>query len=282
MFDFTGLPTSSEEEEIVAESKIKLDMNLLLEKIDMADYDYFSTLSEKEQKHFTPYTVLRWVSALDDSVQLTYNAKKLEAIFGKWKDGGKEVLNELKDEFNRSKTGTCITVAKYEHAKFDWRIKFAVQDKKSAEALVEKLKEFGISGHEIVSLVDSVTLKYHLIMLNDMVNSELWSMKDHPELVYQLLCSVSDMIGAQKQAHNWLPFCKGMRNVDADLYKIIRLTQSELVATQLNESEYKILLLSYTKDEFQQLLEDMGTPASESKNLMKKFKTECEKYGKID
>lgn len=280
MLDFTGLPTSSVEEDSVAESKIKLDMNLLLEKIDMADYGYYDSLSDKEKKHFTPYTVLRWVSALDDSVQLTYNAKKLEAVFGKWKDGGKDALNELKEEFNRSGTGTCITVAKYEHAKYDWRIKFAVQDRKSADALIELLKEFSITGHEIVSLVDSTTLKYHLIMLNDMVNLDMWSMKDHPELVYQLMCSVSDMVGARKQTHNWLPFCKGMKNVDSELYSLIRQTTTPETSCQLNEVEYRILLLSYSKKEFQTLLEDMGTSEADSKNLMKKFKAECEKYGK--
>lgn len=281
MWDYSNLPVSSEEEEIANESKIKLDMNLLLEKIDMADYSYYETLTDKEKKHFTPYTVLRWMSSLDDSVQLTYSAKKLEGIFGKWKDGGKDALNELKDEFNRSGKGTCITVAKYEHAKFDWRIKFAVQDRASADAIVEMLKEFGVtSGQEIVSLIDSDTLKYHLIFLNDFVNQDLWSMKDQPELVYQLMCSVSDMVGAQKQAHNWLPFCKGMKNVDADVYGIIRSTQNTTVATQLNEVEYRILLGGYNKQSFKKLLEDMAKTDSEITNLMKKFKSECEKYGK--
>lgn len=279
MFDFSTTKVSSEEIEIQKESNIKLDMNLLLEKIDLADYDYYDTLSDKEKKHFTPYTVLRWVSALDDSMLVTYNAKKVEAIFGKWSAGGKEALNELRTELVQNGI-EIISVAKYEHAKFDWRIKFAVPNKESASALIEAMKEFSITGSEIVSLIDSTTAKYHLIMLNEMVNDGFWSMKDHPELVYQLLCSASDMVGAEKRAHTWLPFPKGLKNVDKDIFEIIKKTQSVLTASQLTEEEYKILLLSYDKKTFDELLETLGYQDSERKSTLKQFKAECEKYGK--
>lgn len=280
MFDFTGLPTFSTDEDASASSGQKLDMNLLLEKIDMADYDYFDTLSDKEKKHFQPYVVMRWVSSLDDSVQVTYNARNIENTFGKWSSGGKDALNELKDEFNSANSGVCISVAKYEHAKFDWRIKFAVQDTASANSLIDSLKEFGITGHEIISLIDSTTIKYHILMLNDMVNVNFWEMKNHPELVYRLMCSVSDLIGPRKRAHNWLPHCKGLKNVDRSLFEIIKKTQSEYAATQLNEAEYKILLLSYDKATFETLLKDMGNSESDTKQLLKQFKSECEKYVK--
>lgn len=282
MFDFSAIKHAAEDDTSTA-AKVRLDISEVLEKIDLADYDFYDSLSDKEKKLFTPYTVLRWLSSLDDSVQLTYSAKKLEAVFGKWKDGGKDVLNELKDEFNKKKQGQCINVSKYEHAKFDWRIKFAVQDRASANAIIEMLKEFGItSGEEIVSLIDSTTYKYYLVFLNDFVNQDMWSMKDQPELVYQLMCSVSDMIGAKKQTHNWLPFGKGIKNVDAELFDLIRSTQKVTIATQLNEMEYKILLLSYSTTSFKQFLSDMAYPEAEMKALMKKFKSECEKYGKND
>ena len=280
MFDFSGLPNTSEDEDAIAESNHKLDMNLLLEKIDMADYGYYETLSDKEKKHFQPYIVLRWISSLDDSVQLTYNAKKVESIFGKWSSGGKDALNELKDEFNGTGAGVCISAAKYEHAKYDWRIKFAVQDTASANALISTMSQFGIGGGEIISLIDSTTIKYHLIMLNDMVNQNFWEMKNHPDLVYQLMCSVSEMIGAQKRAHNWLPHCKGLKNVDKNLFEIIRRTQPETVAAQMNEAEYKILLSSYTKETFEELLKDLGSSEQEIKSSLKQFKAETEKYGK--
>ncbi len=280
MFDFNGLPTASEDEESNTSSATKLDMNLLLEKIDMAEYDYYETLSDKEKKHFQPYIVLRWISSLDDSVQVTYTAKKVENIFGKWSSGGKDALNELKDEFNSTGAGVCISAAKYEHAKYDWRIKFAVQDRASAEALIETMKEFGITGHEISALIDSTTIKYHLIMLNDMVNQNFWEMKNHPELVYQLMCSVSEMIGPQKRAHNWLPHCKGLKNVDKNIFDIIKRTQSEYTAANMNEAEYKILLSGYTKATFEDLLKDLGSSEQEIKTLLKQFKAESEKYGK--
>lgn len=280
MFDFNGLPTSSDDDESISGTSHKLDMNLLLEKIDMADYGYYDTLSDKEKKHFQPYIVLRWISSLDDSVQVTYNAKKVESIFGKWSSGGKDALNELKDEFNNTNAGVCISTAKYEHAKYDWRIKFAVQDRASADALIENMKEFGITGHEIVSLVDNTTIKYHLIMLNDMVNQNFWEMKNHPELVYQLMCSVSEIIGPQKRAHNWLPHCKGLKNVDTDIFEIIKRTQSEYTSVSMNEEEYKILLSGYTKSTFEDLLKDLGLSEQEIKSLLKQFKAECEKYGK--
>jgi hypothetical protein len=279
MFDFSTTKQSSEEIEFQKESSIKLDMNLLLEKIDLAQYNYYDELSDKEKKHFTPYTVLRWVSALDDSTLVTYNAKKVEAVFGKWSNGGKESLNELRNEFVQNGINV-ISVAKYEHAKFDWRIKFAVPDLETANALIESMKEFSITGSEIVNLIDSTTAKYHLIMLNEMVNEGFWSMKDHPDLVYQLLCSASDMVGAEKRAHTWLPFPKGLKNVDKDIFEIIKSTQSTLTANQLSEDEYKILLFSYDKKSFDAVLSDMGYQDSDRKGLLKQFKTECEKYGK--
>lgn len=279
MFDFSGLPTETIYDE-ENDANIKLDMNLLLEKIDMADYSYYETLSEKEKKHFQPYIVLRWISSLDDSIQITYNSKKIEAIFGKWSSGGKDSLNELKDEFNLSGLGTCVSVAKYEHAKYDWRIKFAMKDNSSVNSFIDYISEFGISGHEIISLIDSETIKYHLTLLNNMVNVNFWEMKNHPELVYQMMCSVSSIIGAEKRAHNWLPHCKGLKNVDKTIFDIIKSTQPDSIAVQMNESEYKILLFSYTVSTFNILLEDLGIPESDIKKIIKQFKSELEKYGK--
>lgn len=278
MFDFSSTKQSSTEVYEV-EKKIELDMNLLLEKIDTAQYGYFETLSDNEKKSFQPYVIQRWISSLDDSMQVTYSAKVVEAIFGKWAKGGKEALNELRAEF-KTLGIECIGVAKYQHSQYDWRIKFSVKDKASADKLIQEMKEFNCTGYEIVSLVDSTTYKYLLIMLNNMVNDGMWDLQNSPELVYNLLCSVSSLIGGQKQAHTWLPFPKGLKNVNKDLFDLIKKTQSELVANQLNEVEYKILLLSYTKESFTELLTDYGFQDSDKKNFLKQFKAECEKYGK--
>lgn len=266
MFDFSNTKKTSEELEIENETKAKLDINLLLEKIDNAEYGYFDSLSEKEQKLFTPYTVLRWVSSLDDSIVVTYNAKKVEGVFGKWTEGGKEALNELKTEFSQNGIH-CISISKYEHAKYDWRIKFSVKSNDSANLLIESMKEFGITGSEVLSLIDSTSAKYHLIMLNEMVNDGFWDIQEHPELVYQLLCSVSDMIGKEKRTHTWLPFPKGLKNVDKTILQIIKDSVNTFTSNQLNEEEYKIILLQYDKESFNKLLEEFGYQDSDRKSI---------------
>lgn len=278
MFDFSNVKKSSDEAYEV-EKKVDLDMNLLLERIDTAQYDYFEKLTENEKKSFQPYVIQRWISSLDDSMQVTYSAKTVEAVFGKWSKGGKEALNELKTEF-KNQGIDCIGVAKYQHSQFDWRIKFAVKDKPSADKLINAMKEFSITGFEIVSLIDSTTYKYLLIMLNDMVNDGMWDLQNSPDLVYQLLCSVSSLVGGKKQAHTWLPFPKGLKNVNKDLFELIKKTQSVLISTQLSEVEYKIILLGYDKKTFETLLDDYGFQESDKKSYLKQFKAECEKYGK--
>lgn len=280
MFDFSNTKETTPVEEYEIEKKVELDMNLLLEKIDTAQYDYFETLTDNQKKSFQPYVIQRWISSLDDSMQVTYSAKSVEAIFGKWAKGGKEALNELRAEF-KGKGINCIGVAKYQHAQYDWRIKFAVKDKESADKLIVEMKEFGITGFEMVSLVDSTTYKHLLIMLNDMVNEGMWEMQNTPDLVYQLLCSVSSIIGGNKQAHTWLPFPKGLKNVNKNLFDLIKKTQSMYTAAQLSETEYKILLLNYDKKSFESLLEDFGFQDSDKKDYLKQFKAECEKYGKV-
>lgn len=278
MFDFSNTKESSTEVYEV-EKKIDLDMNMLLEKIDTAQYNYFETLSDNEKKSFQPYVIQRWVSSLDDSMQVTYSAKVVEAIFGKWSKGGKDALNELRAEF-KTQGIECIGVAKYQHSQYDWRIKFSVKDKASADKLINSMKEFNITGYEMVSLVDSTTYKYLLIMLNNMVNDGMWDLQNSPDLVYQLLCSVSSLVGGQKQAHTWLPFPKGLKNVNKDLFELIQKTQTELTAKQMNEVEYKILLLGYSKETFTELLEEYGFQDGDKKTYLKQFKAECEKYGK--
>lgn len=260
--------------------KKELPIHELLQHIDTADYKYFDNLSEEEQKLFTPFTLLRWVSGLDDSQLVTYNAKTVESVFGKWKSGGKEALQELIEELK--KEGIQVSgVSKYCHTEpYDWRMKFSVKDKMSGDALIASLNEFGIKNPEVLQLENSEVLKYQLILLNDMVNNGFWDMKDHPELIYQLLCSVQDMIGAEQKNHSWIPFTKGIKSVNSELFDIIKLTQPELTRNSLKEQEYKLLLLSYDKKTFQELLGDFGYQDNEVKKLLKTFKEECSKYGK--
>ena len=251
----------------------------ILKRIDNAEYKYYDQMSDSEKKDFTPYTVLRWVSALDDSMQVTYPSSKVESVFGKWKSGGKEALNELVSELQGNGINVS-TVTKYCHGDYDWRIKFAVGGKNDATELISSMNSFNITGSEIISLVDSDTVKYQLIMLNDMVNDGFWDMKDHPELVYQLLCSVQDMLNQKELPRNWINFSKSLKGVNNELFDLIRTTQESSIATQMNEDEYKILLLQYNKKSFDDLLENMGFQDKDKKPMLKLFKDECKKYGK--
>lgn len=279
MFDYSKIKKKTSD--IVEANSTKVfSIGDVLSKIDNAHYKFYEEMTDDEKKNFTPYTVLRWVSSLDDSMQVTFSSSKVESVFGKWKSGGKEALNELVKELQNENIG-CTNVTKYNHGDYDWRIKFSVKSKSDADLLIDSMKQFGITGSEIISLIDSTTLKYQLIMLNDMINDGFWSMKEHPELVYQLLCAVQDMIGKGDKIHNWLPFPKGLKNVNTELFELIKKTQNSTISTQMNEDEYKILLLSYDKQSFKDLLENMGYQDKELKSIFKMFKDECEKYGKV-
>ncbi|HCQ0858905.1 TPA: hypothetical protein OGU99_000838 [Escherichia coli] len=278
MLDFSNVKSKSSDEVIKQESH-SFSINDFLKHIDRADYKYYSEMTEEERKDFTPYTVLRWVSSLDDSLQVTYPSSKVESVFGKWKAGGKDALTELINELNSSGVNVS-SVTKYCHADYDWRIKFAVQGQSDANKLIAAMNDFSISGSEVISLVDSTTVKYQLIMLNDMVNDGFWDMKEHPELVYQLMCAVQDMVGGKELPRSWINFSKSLKHANNALFDLIKSTQPSSVANQMNEDEYKIILLQYTKKSFETLLDNMGYQDKDSKAMMKLFKEECKKYGK--
>ena len=278
MFDFSSIKESSTE--LLEANDNKLNLSEVLEHIDTGDYQWYDTLTEHELKQFQPYVVFRTVGALDDSVVVSFPSKVVEAVFGKWSDTGKKVLNELKEEFNSEGKGTCINISKYEKEKYNWRIGFSVKDKKSADALVSTMADFNINSYDIEMGLDSTTAKFHLSLLNDIVNVDFWEINKHPELVYQLLCSVSATVGGKKMKHSWLPSCSTIKNADKAVLNIIKQTQPESITAQMNADEYKILLNSYSEEEFDALLEDMGKTKSERKTLLKSFKSEIEKHGK--
>ena len=278
MFDFSNVKNKSVEEESKP-TQHSFGITDILQQIDRANYNYYNEMTEKERKDFTPYTVLRWVSSLDDSLQVTYPSSKVESVFGKWKNGGKEALSELVEEMKKSGINVS-SVTKYCHGDYDWRIKFAVQGQGDAATLISNMTEFNITGSQIISLVDSDVVKYQLIMLNDMVNDGFWDMKDHPELVYQLMCSVHDMLGGKELQRNWLNFSKSFKHSNNELFALLKSTQPDSISAQMNEDEYKIVLMQYDKKSFEVLLICMGYQDLDAKSMMKLFKEECKKYGK--
>lgn len=259
----------------------KLQIGDVLKNIDAANYKYLDNLPEHERKQFTPFTVLRWMSSLDDSLLMTYSSSKIESVFGKWKDGGKDALDELKNEFLLNGV-EIIGIAKYEHAKYDWRIKFSVPNSTTAKIIEDKLRtEFNITNPSLVRLTDTTFYKQYLIYLNELVNDGFWELQNNPELIYELMCAVSTIFGGNVDAkRTWLPFSKSIKTVDPDILSIFKGTVNQLTSVQLNDIEYKIILSSHDEVSFNEILRGMGYQESERKKLLDKFKKEQKKYVK--
>ena len=88
------------------------------------------------------------------------------------------------------------------------------------------------------------------------------------------------MLGGKELPRNWLNFSKSFKRANNELFELIKSTQPDSIATQMNEDEYKIVLLQYNKKTFESFLEDIGLQEKEMKSMMKLFKEECKKYGK--
>lgn len=278
MINFDGVPTHEYDE--LTHEKRKLDISEVLKNIDIGNTKYLKNLPDEEKKQFTPYVVMRFLGSLDDSVQLTYKSKDIENIMGKWTAGAKQVLNEFVDEFNKTSSGICTNVKKYEHAKYDWRIGFSVQDMSTANALAEQMKEFGVTPIETVSLISASEMKNYLIMLNELVNVGFWDMQSFSEELYEMMCNVSKFTGTGELKRSWLAFAKSLKNTaDEDIVNVIKKTVDPLTSNQINSSEYIIMLKAYDKKSFSTLLKELGTPEEDSKKLLTKFEKELKKYG---
>lgn len=280
MFDFNNIKKDDEEDEVQGTTKPSLHIQEVLQNIDLANFEYLNSLPDDIKKTFTPYTVQRWMGSLDDSVQVTFNAKTLEAVFGSWKTTGKSALNELVQEFNTSEE-KCTSIAKYAHTQYDWRIKFAVTSKSAGLELVNLIKEFVPNAKpEFITLVSTEVAQDNIQMLNELVNVNFWELNKHPELVYKLLCLVSVVTDTSIKQRTWIPFSKTNKSSDSEIFGVFRKTLTDAGSTQFNLQEYKILLNNTSKKEFEKLLMDMGYQDNDRKSLLKKYKTEQEKYGK--
>ena len=282
MIDFNGIKESTSEEIQEKNNKLKLNITDLLEKIDVADFDYYSTLNDDERKLFLPYTLLRWASSLDDSQQLTYKAKTLEDIFGKWTSGGKESLNELVQDFNTNSTGACISVSKYAESKYDWRIKFAMKDSTSCTEFTNYMLEFTKELPKLVSLISTEDLQNTILMLNYLVNKNFWEIQKYPEAVYKLLClvSVASTDELKPKKYNWIPFSKNNKKSDSEIFDIFKKLLPKSTALQLNIQEYKIIIKNTSTTEFEEMIKSYGYQKQQQKSLVTKFKAEKAKYEK--
>lgn len=280
MFEFDGKKTALERELEEEKQRPSVTLGTFLSNIEHANYGFYDTLSDDEKKTFVPYTGLRMVSSLDDSLAVTFKASEVESVFGKWAKGAKEALNELREELNQIIPNGFMSVSKYEHAKYDWRIKFSVLNNQSMELIKRTMSEMGIQHRSVESMVSRETAQFQLMLLNDWVNDGMWDMQKHPELSYRMMCGAQRVLGETNLKPNWLPFCKGMKTVNLEIFDVMKKQISAISSCQFNIDEYKIMLNSYTEDEFKQILFDMGNDNSTVKNLIKSFKSEVQKYVK--
>lgn len=279
MFEFDGKKTALEKEMEENKQRPSVTLGTFLSNIEHSNYGFYDSLPDEDKKAFVPYTGLRMVSSLDDSLAVTFKASDVESIFGKWAKGAKEALNELREELNREIPNGFMSVSKYEHAKYDWRIKFSVLNTKCIDLLKKTMIDMGIQSRSVESMVSKETAQFQLMLLNDWVNDGMWDMQKHPELSYRMMCGAQSVLGENNLKPNWLPFCKGMKTVNKDIFDVMRQQVSTISSCQFSIEEYKILLNSYTDEEFKQILVDMGNDNSTVKNLMKSFKQEVQKYG---
>lgn len=280
MFEFDGKKTALERELEEEKQRPSVTLGTFLSNIEHSNYGFYDSLSDDEKKTFVPYTGLRMVSSLDDSMAVTFKASEVEAIFGKWAKGAKEALNELREELNQTIPNGFMSVSKYEHAKYDWRIKFSVLNNQCIDVLKKTMSEMGIQSRSVESMVSRDTAQFQLMLLNDWINDGMWDMQKHPELSYRLMCGAQSVLGETNLKPNWLPFCKGMKTVNREIFEVMRKQLTGISACQFNIEEYKILLANYSEDEFKQILYDMGNEQSTVKSLMKNFKSEVQKYVK--
>lgn len=269
-------PEAAPDDESTSREENKLDIAEVLKHIDSGDSEWFGTLEPEKQKLFTPYTVQRWVASIDDSSIVTCSSKSIEDVFGKWAKEGKEQITGLSDTFNETYPGmVCSSVQKYEHAKFDWRIKFSMSSVQASKQMKSMLESFGAGSVQIISGDATEYAQDHLMMMNTVVNKNLFDLKDHPELLYRMMCSIAKVLGKPKSTHNWMQFAKNSANVNA---KILAVLKDEHGVMDMNEMEYKILLRDITKNDFDAILRGQAFEESDIKALMKVFKTEKEKH----
>ena len=90
---------------------------------------------------------------------------------------------------------------------------------------------------------------YMLMMTNEFVNIDFWSLQKHPEMQWKLmaLCGVG-----KKLKHNWIPMVK--RRKLSNLGEIFSNW-----FPNANDQEIEILIQRTTRDEFEQFIKDTGS-----------------------
>jgi len=105
---------------------------------------------------------------------------------------------------------------------------------------------------------------FYLQTTNELVNKNLWDLKDHDELIWGLMASCG--VG-KRQQHKWIKGpSRGVKSkIDAVLKEYFQ---------GVNETELRIIKKNMTPDQFRRMLIDYAMPEKEEKELVKQYKKE--------
>lgn len=232
----------------------KLDIGEVLSKIDSCDLDYFKSLSEEDQSGFTPYTVMQWIGSINDSLQVKYRANALEAVTGKWKDGGKEIAKQLVDTFNAMNKGVCLSVAKCAETKYDWYIMFSVKDQSTARELSDFIYSLtNLRENSISRDIDPDKYKNLLVDLNRFVNYDFWVLQKNKNMIYDLMCLASASTYGVNKPRSWLQLPK---NVNDDI--LVRFFRKYFDEPTIRIGDIQNICNGINRDEFASMVEGSG------------------------
>jgi hypothetical protein len=130
----------------------------------------------------------------------------------------------------------------------------------------EERKEFATNAYMIMRWLSAVvpdgsTSELYLLLSNELVNRNVWQLRDHPELLWLLMSRVG--IG-RKQRHKWIGAPKRRR---AD--KINQFMMQWHPGA--NELELGILLNQFTETTFAEFVRSTGTPEDEAREIIAEY-----------
>lgn len=111
---------------------------------------------------------------------------------------------------------------------------------------------------------DGPTSEFYLTMVNERVNLGLWSLGDHPELIFRLLASCGY---GRKQRHQWVPMVAGKRGGTSNPAR-------DLLASfhpSASDSEIDLLLSLHTRQTFTAFAEATGSTPETIKEALKAY-----------
>lgn len=134
--------------------------------------------------------------------------------------------------------------------KFDFYSKLSEEDKKAFSPWL---------AMRYASSANGAAAYHYLLMVNDIVNVQFSSLKNHPELQWKLLavCGIG-----KDNFHPWIP-PGGKKKAD----KIQKFLHESYPS--LNRSEIELLVAINSRDEIKQLAKDRGLDDKEIKELLK-------------